>query len=784
MTKSAMLNLAVCIEEEAGADPLEAFAEAIALLRELAPRSARGGSLIAADAATNLATLAGRGPGSRAERPEEAAELLADASHIRKLLGGGGRRDMIIELVDEAASLRSKVSGSLKENAIRATELLREALAREAEWGVLTGPDRALVQLNLANALSQLHGRAPTEASFEEVRVAAERAIDAARGLERGNAVAMQIEVSAGAVLINLYTELTATGQSAPVDLWEAGRDTLERGFASLSEAFPTHHPDTLRAAVNLASAYGAVIDGEVADRDHCIELLTYVIKHARRHEAEFRHAAAVNLAQLRVGAGEWEEAAEAYEMAIEAHRWLLAQARTPMTRLGEIVAGADLASRHALALAMTERPDDAVAALEENRMRLAGRRGEVGDPTAKEDGPVPGRATVHLTTSSYATLGIVNLPGGGSSSFITDLGLGTLKPAMRALLEARDRTERSRSLKALAGLLGPGVVEPLSGLLRASGEPIEQLALVACGGLTSAPFHCVPDAQGKTLAESYELRNLVSSGVPLASTLPTPGRALAVIDPDGTLPFARAEREAVAGWARATLDPPTDRPLRGWPMEALGEVDVAHIACHASLDPEDPMRSAFDLGGGDRLSVADLAGVESAELDLLVAPACQAASASPEAPDELLGIGHALIHAGARAVIASLWDADDAATALVVSRLYRELAAGAAPAMALSASAPFRRDAQWESNVEPESRAAPGRRNGHVASLRSSDRVAGPQQTPGASRLLARRLRRPCRMGGPLLPGGLRWRSPKPSSSPRAPGRPCGSRWSHRSST
>lgn len=690
MTRSATLNLAVCIEEEAGADPSDALTEALGLLEELAPRAARSGSLIAADVATNLATLAQRGPGSRAERPEEAAGLLADASHIRKLLGGGGRRDMIVELVDEAASLRSKVSGSLRDNATRAIGLLREALAREDEWGVLTDSERALILLNVANALSQLHGRAPAEATFEEVREAAEEAIATAGRLEPGNAVAMQIEVSAGAVLISLYTEFTAAGQTAPVGLWEAGRDALERGFGSMSEAFLAHHPNTLRAAVNLASAYGAVVGGEVADRDRCIELLTYVIEHARPHEAEFRHAAAVNLAQLRVGAGEWDEAVDAYEMAAAAQRWLFAQARTPATRLGEIVAGADLASRRALALAMAGRPAEAVAVLEENRVRLASGRVEAVGPTEKGDRGMPGRATVHLTTSSYATLGIVELPGGALSSFITELSLGALKPAMRRLLESRDRDERSRSLKALVGLLGPGVVEPLVELLRGAGEPVEQLAVVACGGLTSAPLHCVPDAHGRTLAESYELRSLVSSGVPLASATRAPERAVAVIDPDGSLPFARAEREALVGWADVTLDPPADRPLHSWLMQALGEADVAHVACHASLDPEDPMRSSFALGGGSELSVADLADLDSAELDLLVAPACQAASASPDAPDELLGIGHALIHAGARTVIASLWDADDAATALVVSRLYRELAAGAVTAVALSRAQRF----------------------------------------------------------------------------------------------
>ncbi|HET9197266.1 MAG TPA: CHAT domain-containing protein [Solirubrobacterales bacterium] len=688
MVDAATLNLAACLEEDAGPDSDAALAEAFELLEGLAPRIARRGSPRAADVATNLAALAQRGPGARPERPEEGASLLAEAKHMRTLLGARGRRDELIELVDEAASLRSKVSGSRRENAAAAIGLLRRALAREEEWQVLAAPERGLIQQNLANALAQLREQAPAEVSWEEVRSAAEAAIAAADELEAENPVGMQIHGNAGAILISLHTELTAAGQPPPPDLWPQGRDALERAFALRSDAYPAHHPATLQAALNLATAYGAVVDGEVADRDRCADLLAQVIERSRPHEAEFREAAGVNLAQLRVGSGEWEEAVGAYAVAAEAKRWLLAQARTPATRLGEIVAGADLASRHALALAMAGRPAEAVAVLEENRARLA--RGAGGGGGTARGKAEEGRATVHLTTSAYATLGIVELPSGALQTFTTTLRSAILKPAMRDLLEARDRDRRSRSLEAVIRLLAAGAVGPLVELLRDSGEMVERLSLVACGGLTSAPLHCVPDDRGRTLAESFDLRNLVSAAVPRPATPGPPARAVSVIDPDGTLPYARAEREALAGWAGSVLDPPPDRPLRSWLLEALTEADAAHIACHANLDPEDAMRSSFALGSGQELSVADLADLRSADLDLLVAPACQAASASPDAPDELLGIGHALIHAGTRTVIASLWDADDAATALVVARLYRELGAGDAPSGALAKAQRF----------------------------------------------------------------------------------------------
>jgi CHAT domain-containing protein len=95
-------------------------------------------------------------------------------------------------------------------------------------------------------------------------------------------------------------------------------------------------------------------------------------------------------------------------------------------------------------------------------------------------------------------------------------------------------------------------------------------------------------------------------------------------------------------------------------------------------------MRSTFRLGGAETLTVADLVEQELARLELVVAPACQSGSGGPDAPDELLGVAHMLAHVGARHVVASLWDADDAATALVVALVYRALADGEVPHRAL----------------------------------------------------------------------------------------------------
>ena len=680
LTHRARLNLAVAVQERGDVERVLALKEAEAILAEVAPRAARTASPTTADVATNLATIAAQRPGSRADNPEEASELLHDARHIRALTAGDARRDELIALVDEAATLRSKVSGSLRANAARAVELIREAMAREEEWQVLSASERVLMQSNLANALTQLRQRTPDDAPAMEVAAAARATIAAVGTLHRENPVGINALANAGSILLELYGEGMAGADAEPA-LWEEAREALERAFAASGDAFAPHHPVTLRCAVNLASVYGTLLGDGVADAGRCAELFEYVIEHARPHEAEFTLVAASNLAQLRMGQGEWAAAAGAYEAAAAAHEQLLGEARTYATRLGEVVSAGDLAARRALALAQAGRATDAVRVLEENRARLgrAEQRAAVADESSAGS-----RAIVHVATSAIGTLGLIRLPGGRGTGFVTTLSSRVVKPLLQALLEAPDRVARRTRLDELAGVLTDEVVAPVSLAIDAADEEVDEIAVVACGALASCPLHCVPDHTGATWTDRFTVRYVITAAAAERRTEVVAARALAIVDPDGSLPFARAEGDALGGWAREVEEPPPDRPARRWLLSALPTASVVHLACHGELDAEDAMRSRFMLGPGSDVTVADLTEVETPSLGLVVAPACQSASASPDAPDELLGVGHALAHAGASVVIASLWDADDAATALVVARLYRELGQGEPPGRAL----------------------------------------------------------------------------------------------------
>jgi CHAT domain-containing protein len=69
---------------------------------------------------------------------------------------------------------------------------------------------------------------------------------------------------------------------------------------------------------------------------------------------------------------------------------------------------------------------------------------------------------------------------------------------------------------------------------------------------------------------------------------------------------------------------------------------------------------------------------------DLVTVSACRGAGQRAYSGEGLVGFAWAFLHAGARHVIAGLWDVNDQSTAGLMNSLYRELAAGKRPADAL----------------------------------------------------------------------------------------------------
>jgi CHAT domain-containing protein len=117
--------------------------------------------------------------------------------------------------------------------------------------------------------------------------------------------------------------------------------------------------------------------------------------------------------------------------------------------------------------------------------------------------------------------------------------------------------------------------------------------------------------------------------------------------------------------------------------VAAVRPVKVWHVACHGEFDQNDPRRSGILLADG-RCTVADLMGLRL-DCELVTFSACETGLAEQAPGDELIGLTRALIYAGARAVLVSLWSVDEISTSLLMSAFYRALARGVDKVTALS---------------------------------------------------------------------------------------------------
>ena len=154
-------------------------------------------------------------------------------------------------------------------------------------------------------------------------------------------------------------------------------------------------------------------------------------------------------------------------------------------------------------------------------------------------------------------------------------------------------------------------------------------------------------------------------------------------------LEFAAREIDSIG----AILRPAPEDILRGgdarpgaYAAAQPGRFGYIHFSAHAAANPQSPLDSAVILSGPPdqcKLFARDVMAIPlSAEL--VTISACRSAGAKTYAGEGLVGFAWAFLRAGARHVIAGLWDVNDRSTLELMAGLYEGLARGSAPADAL----------------------------------------------------------------------------------------------------
>jgi len=221
---------------------------------------------------------------------------------------------------------------------------------------------------------------------------------------------------------------------------------------------------------------------------------------------------------------------------------------------------------------------------------------------------------------------------------------------------------------------------------------------------LANVPFESFLDRQGRFLIEKHAVvySQSASASLMLAATArerPRPEKSILVFgDPlyDGItlapIPYTREEATAIAD-----LFPSQQRELRlgklasesALKTQDLDRFGYLHFAVHGLVDDSNPARSGLALSRENEVSEDGvLRAEEIARLRLnallVVLSGCRTGYGKLLQGEGMLAISRSFYYAGARAVVATLWNVDDVSTTQFMKSFYAQIKNGLDPEDAL----------------------------------------------------------------------------------------------------
>ncbi len=271
---------------------------------------------------------------------------------------------------------------------------------------------------------------------------------------------------------------------------------------------------------------------------------------------------------------------------------------------------------------------------------------------------------------------------------------LRTLVESYRTVIEdLRDPLESQNpaGLKLAEVLLGP---------LRDLVPPGSHVVIVPDGALHSLNFATLPAPEDP---KKYWIEDVTPSVAPsLGLLLNSRGSdarkatgLLAIGDPQSPgqefprLPNAGKELETISA-----LFPDSDRVVYEgavsqpsvYARSNPARYEFIHFAAHATANRASPLDSALVLspeGSSYALTARQIMQVPL-NATVVTLSSCRSAGARAYSGEGLVGLAWAFLEAGARNVVAGLWDVDDQSTSRLMSRMYGDLTRGAPPEDAL----------------------------------------------------------------------------------------------------
>jgi CHAT domain-containing protein len=680
-----------------------------------------------ADATTNLALAHLRVDRiSDSDDAEAAIILLRDALHLQRLYNPAEPGRALSAIANLASLTRSRLAGDPASNTAEAITLFESA--REIDAGrLLTLPDRLTLEANLLSALADRAGQHHDGRHDADVVRAIEALEPQLAALAPGHSVRVRTLTNFGSITLDL---LYKDSDALPDGFTERALGWLRDAHEQTAQ-LPVADAARVLAAATLAALYFQLGGAENLPRARAL-LAESVAALAESRSTRLHHTVYENFARLQLASGDWDTAIEFFEAACAHADAVIERASTPRTRLAQIAAAGDLYQRLAMLHAHRRDARSAIHAVERARSRWGGKvRAYDADAL---DQAVRSRlrdagALLYTGTCNLGSYAVMLVVGTGAGAWSITPSTADLAPLLATVAGTSRIQTIGRVLDRAAAELGPGLVDQCTRILSAANAT--RLSIIASGALAGLPVGALPGSDG-SLSDHATVEYLISARAadePTASetTASQPSRrAVAVIESSAILPYAASDLTALRRYAPDVATPPPGAGIRGWLLDQLHEATHLHLACNATYDPKDPFASRFKLDRDLALTVADLAGVSTPNLSIVVASCCRTGVIDQRGADGLVGLAQALIAAGSASAIATLWAVDDAGTSLMMAKFYDELAAATPAAEAIADAQRCLREttmAEWQSLAQADNDASwvPAQLRGGLLALADS---------------------------------------------------------------
>ncbi|MBK5224352.1 MAG: CHAT domain-containing protein [Acidimicrobiia bacterium] len=208
-------------------------------------------------------------------------------------------------------------------------------------------------------------------------------------------------------------------------------------------------------------------------------------------------------------------------------------------------------------------------------------------------------------------------------------------------------------------------------------------VVVVPTGILQTLPWSVLPTLRLRTVTVAPSAALWSRSEVEPHTSSALEPRALVVAGPD--LRHSDREVDEVARLYRHPTVLRGDAATASAVLDAISEVDVAHLTVHGTFRSDSPLFSSLRLSDGP-LTLYDLEHLPRAPRTVVL-PACDAGMARVHGGDELIGTAAAFLSLGVEAIVAPVTVVPDEAVVALVVDLHREMQAGRSPSSALAAA-------------------------------------------------------------------------------------------------